>query len=57
MPTPGWSTGELDPSTVSHHLSSLEEDGLVVRERDGPAIVNRVAPEVEPALERAEPAD
>ncbi|WP_207587670.1 metalloregulator ArsR/SmtB family transcription factor [Halomontanus rarus] len=37
---------DRDPSTVSHHLSTLEDDGLVVREKDGRAIVNELAPEV-----------
>lgn len=39
---------ELDraPSTVSHHLSRLEEDGLVERERDGGAVLTRIAPEI-----------
>ncbi|SEV84788.1 winged helix-turn-helix transcriptional regulator [Natrinema salifodinae] len=39
-----------DPSTISHHLSALEEDGLVVREKDGRAIVNELPPAVEAAL-------
>ena len=34
------------PSTVTHHLDSLEEDGLVVREREGEAVVNELAPGV-----------
>jgi len=34
---------DLDPSTVSHHLSRLEEEGLVDRERDGRAVVNALA--------------
>ncbi|WP_247001177.1 winged helix-turn-helix transcriptional regulator [Halosolutus gelatinilyticus] len=42
-----------DPSTISHHLSSLAEDGLVVRERDGRATVNELAPTVEAALEES----
>jgi DNA-binding transcriptional ArsR family regulator len=33
---------DRDPSTVSHHLSRLEEEGLVERERDGRAVVNRL---------------
>jgi len=28
----------------------LETDGVVVREREGPAIVNRLAPDIETAL-------
>ncbi len=50
LATLGPSTGgtvaeEVDRSrpTVSHHLSRLAEDGLVVRERDGRAVVNRLA--------------
>lgn len=38
------------PSTVSHHLTSLEEDGLVVRERRGRSNVNRLAPGVASSL-------
>ena len=41
---------DRDPSTVSHHLSSLEDDGLVVRERDGRSVVTELAPGVETAL-------
>lgn len=41
---------DRDPSTITHHLQRLEEDGLVERERDGRAVVNRVVPEVEAAL-------
>ncbi|SFL12657.1 Helix-turn-helix domain-containing protein [Halogranum rubrum] len=39
---------ELDraPSTVSHHLSRLEEDELVERERDGGAVLTRISPEI-----------
>jgi predicted transcriptional regulator len=43
---------DRDPSTVSYHLSRLEEDGLVERERDGQAKINRLAPDVERVLER-----
>ncbi|MGQ3413373.1 helix-turn-helix domain-containing protein [Natrinema sp. LN54] len=45
---------ERDPSTVSHHLAALEEDGLVVREKDGRSIVNQLPARVEAAL-RDEP--
>ncbi|WP_290814012.1 metalloregulator ArsR/SmtB family transcription factor [Halovivax sp.] len=45
---------DVDPSTASHHLSTLAEDGLVERERDGRSIVNSLAPGVEAAL-AAEP--
>ncbi|MDF9746164.1 winged helix-turn-helix transcriptional regulator [Natrinema salsiterrestre] len=41
---------ERDPSTVSHHLAGLEDDGLVMRERDGRSIVNELPPRVERAL-------
>lgn len=47
---------DRDPSTVTHHLSRLEEAGLVERERDGPAVVNRLAPEVDAALAEEGPA-
>ncbi|MEY7848437.1 winged helix-turn-helix transcriptional regulator [Natrarchaeobius sp. A-rgal3] len=43
-------TVERDPSTVSHHLDRLEEDGLVEREREGRSVVNRLAADVERAL-------
>ncbi|QCS42373.1 helix-turn-helix domain-containing protein [Natrinema versiforme] len=46
---------ERDPSTVSHHLAALEEDGLVVRKKDGRSIVNQLPARVEAAL-RDEPA-
>lgn len=42
---------DRDPSTVSHHLSRLAEDGIVVRERDGRAVINRLSPEARTALE------
>ena len=41
---------DRDPSTVSHHLSSLADDGLVVREKDGRSVVNELAPGIETAL-------
>jgi DNA-binding transcriptional ArsR family regulator len=43
---------ELDtsPSTVSHHLSRLEEAGVVVREDDGRATRNRLSSAVDEAL-------
>ncbi|WP_171052323.1 winged helix-turn-helix transcriptional regulator [Haloterrigena sp. H1] len=41
---------DRDPSTVSHHLAALEDDGLVVRERDGRSIVNGLPPRVAAAL-------
>jgi predicted transcriptional regulator len=42
---------DRDPSTVTHHLKRLDEDGLVVRERDGRAVVNRLAPDAADALQ------
>jgi len=39
-----------DPSTISHHLQRLEEDGIIVRERDGRAVMNTLAPEARTAL-------
>ncbi|NEU58950.1 helix-turn-helix domain-containing protein [Halorussus sp. MSC15.2] len=41
---------DRDPSTVSHHLSRLEDAGLVEREREGRAVVNRLSPEVRGVL-------
>ncbi|WP_254764557.1 winged helix-turn-helix transcriptional regulator [Natrinema marinum] len=41
---------ERDPSTVSHHLSALAEDDLVVREKDGRSVVNELPPRVEATL-------
>ncbi len=35
---------DRDPSTVTYHLSRLEDDGLVDRERQGQAVVNRLTP-------------
>ena len=40
-----------DPSTVSHHLKRLAEDGIVVRERDGRAVMNRLSAEARTALD------
>jgi predicted transcriptional regulator len=37
-------------STVSHHLSQLEADGLVVRERNGKTVETRVTPSVRDEL-------
>lgn len=44
---------ELDraPSTVSHHVSRLAEDGLVERERDGSAVLTRLADDVRYRIE------
>jgi DNA-binding transcriptional ArsR family regulator/gas vesicle protein len=41
---------DLAVSTVSHHLSRLEEDALVERERDGQAVINRLPPDVADAF-------
>ncbi|WP_336360711.1 winged helix-turn-helix transcriptional regulator [Haladaptatus sp. ZSTT2] len=43
-----------DPSTVTHHLQRLEADDIVVREREGRAVVTRLSPEANAAL-RPEP--
>lgn len=40
-----------DPSTVSHHLDRLAEDGLVTRERDGRAVTNKLSTRTEQALD------
>ena len=49
---------ELDrhPSTVAHHLSRLEADGLIQRERDGRLVVNRLDPAVARKLAADDPA-
>ncbi|MFB6188345.1 MAG: metalloregulator ArsR/SmtB family transcription factor [Halapricum sp.] len=44
---------DRDPSTVSHHLSRLEEEGLVERERDGRAVVNSLSESAALALSDA----
>lgn len=41
---------DRDVSTVTYHLRRLEENGVVVREREGRAMVNRLAPEARAAL-------
>lgn len=41
---------DCDSSTVSHHLSMLEDAGFVVRERDGRMVVNELAPTIEPMM-------
>jgi predicted transcriptional regulator len=40
-----------DPSTVTHHLQRLEEDDIVVREREGRAVINRLSAEARTALD------
>ena len=44
---------DRDPSTVSHHLSRLEEEGLVERERDGRSVVNKLSGPAATALRDA----
>ncbi|PSP96588.1 hypothetical protein BRC89_13625, partial [Halobacteriales archaeon QS_4_70_19] len=34
---------DKDPSTVTHHVQRLEEDDVVVRERDGRAVMNKLS--------------
>jgi len=41
---------DRDPSTVSHHLQRLADDGLVERERRGRAVVSRLTDAVADAL-------
>ncbi len=45
---------DRDVSTVSHHLQQLEGDGLVTREQDGPAVMNRLSPTVRERLAPSE---
>jgi predicted transcriptional regulator len=40
-----------DPSTVTHHLQRLEEDDIVVRQREGRAVINRLSAEAQTVLE------
>ncbi|MEF8809016.1 winged helix-turn-helix transcriptional regulator, partial [Natronomonas sp.] len=40
-----------DPSTTSHHLQRLEEDGIITREREGRAVMNKLSGEARTALE------
>jgi predicted transcriptional regulator len=40
-----------DPSTISHHLQRLEEDGIITREREGRAVMNKLSGEARTALE------
>jgi len=42
-----------DPSTISHHLSRLEDDGLIERERDGRSVENSLATTAERVLASA----
>jgi DNA-binding transcriptional ArsR family regulator len=41
---------DRDVSTVTHHLQRLDDDGLVEREREGRAVVNRLAADVRDVL-------
>lgn len=40
-----------DPSTISYHLQRLADDDIIVREREGRSVMNRLAPEIRSALE------
>lgn len=42
------SSVDRTPATVSYHLSRLESAGLVERERDGNAVLNRIATDLDP---------
>ncbi len=44
---------DRDVSTVSYHLQQLAEDGLVEREHEGPAVVNRLPPVVREMIDRS----
>ncbi len=41
---------DRDPSTVTHHLQRLNDDGIVHRERDGRTVINYVSPRVRALL-------
>jgi len=41
---------DRDPSTISHHLDRLESDGLIEREREGRAVLNRLSLDTQQAL-------
>ena len=41
---------DRDPSTVTHHLQRLADDDIVVRERDGRTVVNRLSSTVHTIL-------
>jgi DNA-binding MarR family transcriptional regulator len=43
-----------DPSTVTHHVQRLEEDEVVVRERDGRAVMNKLTAAARTMLEPEE---
>ena len=40
---------QIDQSLLSHHLKVLRDAGLVLADRDGKAVLYRIAPEVETA--------
>jgi len=42
---------DRDPSTITHHLDRLAEDGIVERERDGRSVVNKLADSARIAME------
>ena len=42
---------DRDPSTITHHLQTLEDAGLVERRKRGRAVVNRLAPFVQRILD------
>lgn len=44
---------DRDASTISHHLSRLEQAGLIKREREGRRIVNRVDPDTQKRIATA----
>ncbi|PSQ34348.1 hypothetical protein BRD08_09865 [Halobacteriales archaeon SW_10_66_29] len=46
---------DRDPSTITHHLDRLAEDGIVERERDGRAVVNKLSDSARIALEDEAP--
>jgi predicted transcriptional regulator len=41
---------DRDPSTVTHHLQRLASDGIVVRERDGRTVMNRLPANIHAVL-------
>jgi len=43
---------DRDPSTVTHHLDRLADDGIVERERDGRAVMNSLTDPARNALDR-----
>lgn len=49
------SSSDRAPSTVSHHLSTLEERELVERERDGEAVVTTLTDATRRAIESDQP--